>query len=42
MKDALRAYWPYVAVPFALVVGLFGVLWFLAGDGAITPYIYAF
>ena len=41
MKTFLREYWAWIAVPFALVLGLLVVAYFfLGGDGGASPFIY--
>jgi hypothetical protein len=40
MKEFLREYWPWIVVPFVLVVGgLLLLAWLWAGEDA-SPFVY--
>ncbi len=41
MKSFLKEYWPWIVIPFALVLGGIAVLMFLlGGDDGSSPFIY--
>ncbi len=41
MKDFFKAYWLWIVIPFALVVGgLFLAYFFLMNDEGASPFVY--
>jgi hypothetical protein len=40
MKNFLREYWLWIALPFVLVIGLLVAVWFFAGVGGASPFQY--
>ena len=40
MKTFLKEYWLWIVVPFALVVILCAVAWWLMGDEGSSPFVY--
>jgi hypothetical protein len=40
MKDFLKEYWLWIAVPFVLVIGGLFLAWFLMSDDSASPFVY--
>ena len=40
MKKALKEYWPWIVIPFVLVLGGLVALYFFAGDEGASPFQY--
>lgn len=40
MKAFLKDYWPWIVVPFALVVGGLTLAWLMIDDGGASPFVY--
>ena len=40
MKSFLKEYWPWIVIPFVLVVGGLTLLYFLMDDGGASPFVY--
>jgi hypothetical protein len=40
MKAFVKEYWPWIVIPFVLVVGGIALLYFLMDDGGASPVVY--
>ena len=40
MKAFLKEYWPWIVIPFVLVLGGIAALWFFLGADEGSPFVY--